>query len=188
MINHDSGFQEKNYIGNKHGKVSVLDITLVASMVAIIEVCKFALISLPNIEMTSFWIILFTLVFGYRIVFVLPVFILIEGFLFGFGTWWISYLYTWPILAWIAWIFRSNNNRWFWAIISAEFGLAFGALCSISYTIIASGNNGIKDGLTAGFLWWIAGIPWDIAHCVGNFVVMLFLYTPVINSMRKLNL
>ena len=61
------------------------DITIMALMVAIIEVSKVALAQIPNVELTSFWIIMFTLYFGPRIFYVIPVFILIEGLMYGFG-------------------------------------------------------------------------------------------------------
>ena len=60
------------------GKLAALDITFIALMVAIIEVCKVTLSNIPNVELTSFWIIMFTLYFGKRIFYVIPVFILIE--------------------------------------------------------------------------------------------------------------
>ena len=113
--------------------IAVQDIALTGMMTAVIEVSKAALGFLPNIELTSFWIILFTLFFGRRILFVVPTFILIEGAVYGFGLWWVMYLYA----------------------------------------------------LTAGLTWWVAGIPWDIAHGVGNFVLMLVLYKPVLGAMRS---
>ena len=59
-------------------------------MVAVIEVSKFALSGLPNIELTSFWLIMFTLFFGWKIVAVVPVFILLEGAIYGMHLWWIA--------------------------------------------------------------------------------------------------
>ena len=72
-------------------KLTTKDITTIAMMVAIIEACKVALAGIPNVELTSFWIILFTIYFKKRILFVIPVFILIEGAMYGFGLWWIMY-------------------------------------------------------------------------------------------------
>ena len=31
---------------------------------------------------------------------------------------------------------------------------------------------------------WMAGIPWDFVHCVGNFVAMLVLFHPVSYAMK----
>ncbi len=85
--------------GKKIRGIAVQDIALTGMMTAVIEVSKAALGFLPNIELTSFWIILFTLFFGRRILFVVPTFILIEGAVYGFGLWWVMYLYAWPLLA-----------------------------------------------------------------------------------------
>lgn len=167
------------YIKEKNSKIKLQDITLIGMIVAVIEVCKFALAGIPNIELTTFLLIMFTISFGKKIAFVVPVFILLEGFIYGFGMWWIMYLYTWPSLVIIAWLFRKNESVLFWSILSAIYGLLFGFFCSIPYYFIGMVDGGIRNGLYAGFTWWIAGIPWDILHCVGNFCIMLILYKPM---------
>lgn len=171
--------------GKSKLKNTTLDITLIGMMVAIIEVCKVAMMGIPNIELTTFWIIMFTLFFGRRIIFVIPVFILIEGCMFGFGPWWIMYLYMWPSLAFLAWYFRKQESVWFWSILSALYGLFYGFFCAIPYVVIGAAEGGIRNGLYAGFTWWVAGIPYDLAHCCGNFVLMLILYHPVRTVMKK---
>lgn len=165
----------------KTGKVglAIKDITLIGMMVAVIEVCKISLAWAPNIELTTFWLIMFTLFFGKKILFVVPVFILIEGAMYGIHIWWIMYLYTWPLLVLITGIFRKQESVWFWSILSCVFGLSFGFLCSFPYVVIGAVEKSFINGLYAGFTWWVAGIPWDILHGVGNFVLMLVLYTPV---------
>lgn len=156
-------------------------------MVAVIEVCKASLSFLPNIELTSFWLIMFTLFFGGKCALVVPVFILIEGCIYGFNTWWIMYLYAWPLLVLLTWIFRKQQSVWFWSILSGMFGLFFGLLCSLPYVVTGAVDGGIRGGLYAGFTWWVAGIPWDIVHCIGNFVLMTVLYYPVRTLMQKVN-
>lgn len=160
-------------------KITIKDITLIAMMVAIIEVCKVTLSFLPNIEVTTFWLIMFTIYFGRKIVYVVPIFIILEGAIYGFGTWWLMYLFAWPLLVFICYIFKNNKSIWFWSIFSGAFGLFFGALCSIPYVIICAFSSGIKTGIQLGIAWWIAGIPWDIVHGIGNFVIMLVLYIPI---------
>ena len=166
-------------------KLTIRDITLIGMMVAMIEVCKAALTFLPNIELTSFWLIMFTLFFGRKIMLVVPVFILIEGAMYTFGPWWIMYIYIWPLLVLAAWLFRKQESVWFWSILSGVFGLSFGFLCSFFYTVVGAVDGGIRSGLYAGFTWWVAGIPWDIAHGIGNFVLMLVLFHPVKSVMKK---
>lgn len=161
------------------------DIALIGVMVAVIEVCKVVLAGIPNIELTSFWIIMFTLYFGKNTLFVIPVFILLEGAMYGINLWWIMYLYAWPLLAMMTHLFRKMDSAWNWAILSGIFGLSFGFLCSFPYVVIGSVGEGIQSGLYAGFTWWVAGIPWDIVHGIGNFVIMLVLYHPVKRAMEK---
>lgn len=163
----------------KNKKLTIKDITLIGMMVAVIEVCKVALAWAPNIELTSFLLIMFTLFFGGKIVFVVPVFILIEGAMYGPQLWWIMYLYAWPLLVFITWMFRKQESIWFWCVLSSLFGFAFGFLCSFPYVVIGAAGGGILNGLYAGFTWWVAGIPFDMIHGVANFVIMMILYHPV---------
>lgn len=158
-------------------RITVKDIALIGIMVAVIEACKFALAAIPNVELTSFWIIIFTLMFKKRIFIVIPVFILIEGAVYGFGLWWVMYLYAWPLLAIITLLLHRIKSVWLWAIVSGVFGLLFGLLCSIPYLFIG--------GISTAFAWWVGGIPWDLVHGVANFIIMLVLFHPIIRAMKK---
>lgn len=166
--------------GQQKWKVSAENIALVGLMVAVIEVSKIAFTFLPNIELTSFWLILFTLHFGKLAVLAVPVFILLEGTVYGFGLWWVMYLYAWPLLVLLTWIFRRQESPCFWGVLSAAFGLSFGALCAVPYFFVgAFGGGGVHAGVQMAAAWWVAGIPWDLLHCGGNFVIMIILYKPV---------
>lgn len=167
--------------------LAIQDIALIGMMTAVLEVSKISLSFLLNIELVSFWIILFTLFFGWRIYIVIAVFNLIEACLYGVGMWWIAYLYVWVCLALLAHCFRRQESVWFWSILSSGFGLMFGLLCAIPYVVVgAVGSGGLRGGLHAGFVWWVAGIKVDIIHAVGNFVLMMVLYRPVRGVMKKL--
>lgn len=169
----------------KPHKITAKDICIMGLMVAVIEVCKQALLFLPNIELTSFWIIMFTLFFGWRILFVIPAFILIEMCLYGPQLWVIMYLYVWPLLALLAHLFRKDDRPLFWAVLSGFFGLSFGFLCSFPYFFTGAVGNTVRSGLYAMFTWWVAGIPYDLVHCAGNFGLMLVLYTPIKKVMLR---
>jgi energy-coupling factor transport system substrate-specific component len=166
-------------------------------MVAIIEVCKQALAFLPNIELTSFLMVQFTLLFGWRMLLVVPAVVLIEGMIYGFGVWWIMYLYLWPLLVLVTWVMRKHKGAVFWSIVSGVFGLLFGLFGALPYVVIGgyqlgftetaigpflvpiAVEGGLQKGLMTAFTWWVAGIPWDIVHGVGNFMIMLLLYQPI---------
>ncbi len=163
----------------KHSKLRLAagDITTIALMVAVIEVCKVALAQIPNVELTSFWIIMFTLYFGKRIFYVIPVFVLIEGAMYGFHLWWIMYLYAWPLLAIVVLLLKKMKSAWEWSMVSGAFGLLFGLLCAIPYVI--------AGGWYAGFAWWVRGIPFDLIHGIANFAIMMVLYQPIKHIMTK---
>lgn len=162
------------------------DIALIGVMVAIIEVCKAALTWAPNIELTSFWIIMFSLYLGKHIFYAIPVFILIEGAIYGFGLWWVMYLYAWPLLAIVCRLFKKMDSAISWSILSGLFGLLFGLLCAIPYIFIGSAGTSLMNGLQYAFGWWVSGIPWDITHGIGNFIIMLVLYHPIARVMKKM--
>lgn len=166
-------------------RITVLDMAIIGMMVTIIVVSKEMLSFIANVELVSFWIIIFSIYFGWRIAYVVPIFVLIQGMLYGMGIWWVMYLYIWPMLALLAYLFRKQKSVLFWSILSGFYGLIFGLLCAIPYVVIGAVGKGIRGGLYAGFTWWIAGIPMDIRHCIGNFVLMLILYHPVRMGMNK---
>lgn len=153
-------------------RVSIKDIVVIGVMVAMLEGGKLALAVLPNIEVVSLFTILFTLFFGRKIIYALGTFILVEGILYGFGIWWVMYLYAWPLLALVTALLRKQQNRaWVFAVLSGVFGLSFGALCSIPYFFMG--------GWPMGFSWWIAGIPYDLIHGVSNFILCIILFKPL---------
>ena len=163
---------------NEQAKIALKDIAVTGLMVATIEAAKMALSFLPNIELTSFLLILYTLTFGRKTLYTVPVFILIEGAVYGFNLWWVMYLYAWPLLVLLTDTFKKNTSVWFWSVFSGIFGLMFGALCSIPYFFIGWAGGTIISGIIHAATWWVAGIPFDIIHCIANFTIMLILYIP----------
>lgn len=176
--------------GNKNPlKISIQDIALIGMMTAVIEVSKLALSFLPNVELVTFWIIMFTLFFGPKVIYAIVVFILIEISIYGVHIWVIMYFYIWPLLAIIVYLCRKQNSMWFYSILSGLFGVLFGAFCSVPYIVIGAVDGGIRSGLLMAFNWWVAGIPFDIVHGVANFAIMSVLYVPVralLERMRKM--
>lgn len=156
---------------NNKRLLTTKDVAIAGLAVAIIEACKIVMQGLPNIEATTFLVMMFTMLLGWKMVFVVPAFTIIEGCIYGFGIWWIMYLYAWPMLAFVAWTIRKKDSVLLYSVVASLFGFMFGALCSIPYLFIG--------GPAMMFNWWIAGIPFDLIHGVSNFAIMLLLYKPV---------
>ena len=147
------------------------EVVVAAFMGALLYVQQVALAALPNIHLCAFLIIMFGLYFPGPAVFAVAVFILLEGVTYGFGLWWVSYLYIWPLLLLIVLAFRKNRSPIFWAAIAGGFGLCYGALCAIPYLFLG--------GLPAAISYWLYGIPFDLIHCVGNICIVLLLWKPL---------
>lgn len=149
----------------------IRDIVIIGMMSAILVAVQVTLGFLPNVELVSLLIILYTCIFRWKCLYIIYVFVLVEGLLYGIGLWWFNYLYVWTVLFLIAMIFRTKRSPLFWAIISGAFGFGFGALCSIPYFI--------TGGITTGFAYWVSGIPFDITHGICNFAITLVLLYPL---------
>lgn len=162
-----------------HPSENVIHIVTLGFLSAILLVGQLGMAFLPNIEPVTTLIILYTLIYKKQVFPVIYTFVLLEGLVFGFGIWWVSYLYIWSILALIVLSLQKITSVILWAVVSGAFGLLFGALCAIPYLI--SGGPG------AAFAYWTAGIPYDILHCAGNFVLTLTLYRPLLHLLKKLN-
>ena len=160
-------------------KTRLTSLCLMAMMGTVMVVSKEALAFLPNVELVSLLTILFTLVFRRQVIGGLGVFLLLEGVLYGFGLWWLMYLYVWPLLAVLVWLFRWMKRSWQWAVFSGLFGLAFGSLCSLVYLPMG--------GVSMVIAWIISGFTFDLVHAGGNFMLALLLYHPLRTALDKLD-
>ena len=156
----------------------IVGLVLSGLMGALLVVSKQAMSGLPNIEPVTLLIILFALELPRETPAAITVFILLQGVLYGFGTWWVMYLYIWPLLAGVTWLFRWMKRAWQWAILSGLFGLAFGTLCSLTYFPVG--------GVQMVIAWIISGLSFDVVHAGGNFLLALLLYHPLRKALDQL--
>lgn len=141
---------------------------IMASMLLMVQV---VMSGLPNIELVSLLIILFTMFDARATQGAIAAFVLLEGLIYGFGLWWFSYIYIWYILHFVVLACRPFMSPVVAALINGFFGLAFGTLTALA-TLVLAGPGGAVTYI-------IAGIPFDISHCIGNFVLALLLYKPL---------
>ncbi|MEG1193697.1 MAG: hypothetical protein RSG50_10810 [Clostridia bacterium] len=160
------------------GKVALRELVLYGLLGAILVAAQLALAVLANVELVSLLIIVYTLALGKRALFPVYVFVLLEGLIFGFGLWFINYLYVWALLVGAVLLLRPHmQGRLGWTILSASYGLLFGALCAIPYFFIG--------GPSMAFAYWLSGIPYDLAHCAGNCFFALVLVAPLERVMLR---
>ena len=162
----------------KSSKLSIREMILFGMLGAMTFALKVAMAGLPNIEPVSLTLLIYAVVFGWKALYPTAIYVVMEILYFGLGTWNICYLYVWPILVVAGICMKNMQSSLGWALLSGTFGLAFGALC------------GIVDIFIGGFGYalakWVSGIPFDISHCVGNFLLALILFTPLRNLVEKL--
>ena len=162
----------------KPSKLNLREVVLFGVLGALMFALQVAMSPLPNIEPVSLLVVLFAVVFGWKVLYPIYIFVIMEILFYGFSLWNVYYLYIWAILAVAAILMRKQESVIAWALLSAVFGLMFGALC------------GIVDIFIGGFGYaaakWVSGIPFDLMHCGGNFVMALVLFKPLRRLLQKL--
>lgn len=162
-------------------KINSRELILFGILGGIISVSQIALSFLPNIETVTLFIILFSLIYEKKAIYIVATFVIVMGLIYGFGVWWFGYIILWPTLSILTYKIKKFINGKYLALslYSGAFGLLFGLFYSIPY--------GIFGGINAGIAYWISGIPFDIVHGVGNYFIMLFLGEKLFNILNKLN-
>ena len=158
----------------------LLELVVLSLLGTLMFAAKMCLAGLPNIEPVSLLVIVYTLVYGKKALYPIYIYVAMELMFWGLGLWNLMYLYVWLVLFFLTLLFRHMESPWGWAILSGAFGLSFGLLCTPVYWI--------TGGWAFGLSWWISGIPWDVVHCVGNFVIALVLVRPLRHGLSALKL
>lgn len=152
-------------------KLTVREMVLFGILGAMTFAAKYVMSFLPNIEPSSLMVMLFAVVFGKKWVYPTYLYVAMEVLFYGINLWTINYLYIWAVLAVTALLLKDMKSPLGWAMVSGIFGLLFGVLC------------GIVDVFIGGFSYavtkWVSGIPFDIAHCIGNFFIALVMFNPL---------
>lgn len=159
-------------------RFTIFDIAVIAIGSALLFGSQVAMQSLPNIELVSLLIILFTIHFRYRTLVMIYLFAVLEGLVYGFGMWWFAYLYVWTVLYALVLLFREVKTPIIWAVLSGIYGLLFGTLCSIPTFLLF--------GFSSGIAFIISGFPFDLMHCIGNFLLALLLFGPLDRVLKKI--
>jgi len=158
--------------------LSLGEIALYGVLGALTFGAKFVMAGLPNIEPVSLMVMLFAVVFGWKCVYPIYLYVLMELLLFQPNLWSINYLYIWMLLAMGAMAMKKLRNPIWWALLSGFFGISFGLLCTPVYMILFGWQYALR--------WWALGFGFDIPHAIGNFVIALFLFYPLRQLLEKL--
>ena len=157
----------------------------VFSMLGALMFCsKIIMEALPNIHLLGMFVITFTLVFRVKALIPIYVYVVLNGLYAGFNLWWVPYLYIWTILWAITMVLPKKMPRWLCCIVyptvGALHGLAYGTLYAPAQALMFHLN------FEQTIAWIIAGLPFDIIHCIGNLFTGL-LVLPISELLKKLS-
>ena len=174
----------------KSGKGKALSVTgsiaLVGMMAATIECVKLALAAIPNVEGVSLLIALYSFVFGWSGILASVIFVCIEPLIWGFGTWFVSYLIYWPLLSVLFFILGRLRikNRFIITGAVTLMTFFFGILTSLVDIGLFSGSF---DNFFYRFgVYYARGIIFYLVHILSNLVIFLFVFTPTRKLLEKI--
>ena len=157
--------------------LTILETVLFGVLGALTFALQVVMGPLPNIEPVSLMVMLFAVVFGWKGLYPVYLYVMLEIMLYGINLWNINYLYIWTILFVAAYFMQRLRHPVWWALLSGVFGMAFGLLCSPVYIAIGGVDYAIR--------WWLSGIAFDIPHAAGNFFIALALFVPLRKLLEK---
>ncbi len=159
-------------------KFSIRELSVLSLLGALLFVVQVVFGFLPNIELVSVLIIVYTRVYGRKVFYPIYLFVALEAVWYGINTWVIQYAYIWSILALVVLSLRRYDSRALWVLVNAAYGFLFGTLCSITYFFIG--------GFPTMAAYWISSIPFDLLHMGGNFLTALVLCEPLCRLLSRL--
>jgi len=161
-------------------------LVIFAVLGAIMFISHIALMGVPNIGFIGLFIAAFTITYRVRALIPLYVYIMLYGLFFGLMTW-IPYLFVWLPL-WGVFMIVGRFDLPVkvkvpaYMVLCALHGLSFGTL----YAPFSALLFGIPFRFQTMLAWIIAGIPYDIAHALGNLAAGV-LIVPLSALLKKLD-
>ncbi len=164
-------------------KMTVRETAVFAMLGALMFATKKAMEFLPNMHLVGIFIVAVTVVYRARALYPLYLFVLLDGLLAGFATWWVPYLYIWTALWGVVMLLpRCLSPRvapFVWGGVCGLHGLLFGLLYAPAQALFF--GLSLKGTLT----WIAAGLPFDILHGVSNLLGGVLLIAPLVGVMRR---
>jgi energy-coupling factor transport system substrate-specific component len=165
--------------------LTVFDIVIFGMLGALMMVSDLLMNIIPNVHLVGVMIVVLTVVYRWKALFPIYVYVVLIGFAEGFGMWWLPYLYVWTVLWGIVMLLPRKMPRWLTPILYTLFcglhGFAFGFLWIPSQMLLMSFS------FEQALVWWKFGFfTADIPHGIGNLVGSV-LIVPMVTLIRKLD-
>jgi len=164
-------------------KLSTREVTIFGMLGALMYASKIIMEVAPNIHLLGVFTIALTVVYRKKALYPIYTYVLLNGLLSGFATWWIPYLYLWTVLWSITMLIPQTMPKIIkplvYMSINAVHGFLFGILYAPAQAILYGLN------LKSMLAWIAAGLPFDFIHGISNFFCGM-LIVPIIKILLKL--
>jgi len=162
-------------------KLTTKEIAVFSMLGAVMYASKIIMEFAPNIHLLGVFTIAFTVVYRKKALYPIYTYVILNGVLYGFATWWIPYLYLWAVLWGAAMLLPRNMPEKIQPIVYMAVCAAHGFLFGTLYAPAQAVLYGLDfQGMVA---WIIAGLPMDFIHGVSNFFCGI-LIVPLIKILR----
>lgn len=178
---------------------NLINITVTASITALLIAGKWALAGIANVEIVSLLLAVFATVWSMPWALLASlVFVTVECLLWGFGTWVLSYLIHWPLLAILfclagRYLRACHASPLHTAILGTTLAVVatamFGVLTSLvdvmlGYTSSAGLFLVLDDIVSRWCILYVRGIVYYVVHVLSNAVLFGIGYYPLCKAMR----
>ena len=157
--------------------------TVFAMLGTILFCSKILMEAFPNIHFIAMFIIAFTLVYRWKALIPIYIFVLLTGVYGGFNVWWVPYLYIWLPIWGITMLLPRRMPKWLavpsYMLLGGLHGIAYGVLYAPAQALL------FKMDLQMTLAWIASGLVFDILHAAGNFAACA-LVLPLSNLLFKL--
>ena len=166
-------------------KINIKELVVFSMLGTLMYISKELMAALPNIHLIGVFVIATTIVYRQKALYPIYVFVFITGLFNGFAHWWYSYLYIWTALWGVTMLLPHKKLP---RKIKPIIYMCLCALHGLVYSILYMPINMIFFSMSYKQMiaWYITGIPYDITHCIGNFVVGI-LICPIVSGLKVAN-
>ncbi|ATO51811.1 ECF transporter S component [Brevibacillus laterosporus] len=172
-----------NYQMQKAPLSSVKGITLLAILAALSVAGRIALSFIPNVQPVTTIVILMTILMGLRYGLLLAIIVMIlSNMVLGIGIWTLPQIIAYCAIVVVTSIFMrplfSKLSLFVMALYAGFTGLLYGFIISLCQIPLY--------GSTYFLAYYLAGIPFDTLHAIGNFVFYFVLAPLLLPLLHKL--
>lgn len=164
-------------------KLSTRELAIFGMLGSLMYASKIIMEAAPNIHLLGVFTIAFTVVYRKKALYPLYTYVLLNGLLSGFATWWIPYLYVWTVLWGVTMLLPRTMPKAVKPLVYMSVNAAHGFLFGILYAPMQAILYGLN--FKSMLAWIAAGLPFDFIHGISNFFCGI-LIIPIIKILRKL--